>query len=70
MKKMYINGKFTNGHSKETTQVINPATEEVLEEVPQGTQQDTLDAIAAAKSAGRSVTAFLSKGIANSFRAS
>ena len=51
MKKMYINGKFTSGHSKETIQVINPATEEVLDEVPQGTQQDILDAIEAAKSA-------------------
>jgi betaine-aldehyde dehydrogenase len=48
---MYINGKFTFGHAAGRIQVINPATEGVLNEVAYGTRQDAHDAIAAAKAA-------------------
>jgi betaine-aldehyde dehydrogenase len=46
---MFVNGKFTKGKAKETIQVINPATEEVIDEVPRGTKADTHEAISAAK---------------------
>jgi betaine-aldehyde dehydrogenase len=49
MKKMFINGKFVAGNSNKNIQVINPATEEVLDEVPYGTEKDILAAVAAAK---------------------
>jgi acyl-CoA reductase-like NAD-dependent aldehyde dehydrogenase len=45
---MFINGKFTKGKSKERIPVINPATEEILEEVPRGTSEDSLAAVEAA----------------------
>ncbi len=51
MKKMFINGNFVAGNSTKTIQVINPATEEILDEVPYGTENDVLTAVAAAKSA-------------------
>jgi betaine-aldehyde dehydrogenase len=51
MKQMYINGQFTAGHATEAIQVINPATEEILGEVPRGTAQDVETAVAAAKEA-------------------
>jgi len=51
MKPMYINGRFTNGRATESIQVLNPATEEVLDEVPRGTAEDVNEAVAAAKQA-------------------
>jgi acyl-CoA reductase-like NAD-dependent aldehyde dehydrogenase len=48
---MYINGKFTNGHSTNTISVINPATEEILDEVANGTSRDSSDVVTAARDA-------------------
>ncbi len=48
---MLINGKFTSGNATETIPVINPATEEILDEVPRGGREDAHAAIEAAKSA-------------------
>ena len=48
---MFINGKFVAGSSTKTIPVLNPATEELLDEVPRGTEEDIRDAVAAAKSA-------------------
>jgi betaine-aldehyde dehydrogenase len=45
---MFINGDFTDGKSKERIPVINPATEEILEEVPRGTPEDSFAAVEAA----------------------
>jgi len=50
MRQMYINGKFTNGNSKEEIKVQNPATEEVIDSVPRGTPEDIESAVQAAKS--------------------
>ena len=49
--KMWINGEFVGSASGETTDVIDPATEEVLDTVPAGTREDAERAIAAAKTA-------------------
>ena len=45
---MFIDGKFTNGKSTERIPVINPATEETLDEVPRGTIEDVTSAVEAA----------------------
>ncbi len=45
---MFINGKFTDGTSTERIPIINPATEEVLEEVSRGTSEDSFAAVEAA----------------------
>lgn len=42
---MYINGEFVESNSKEWFQVINPATEEVISEVPSGSVGDARKAI-------------------------
>ncbi len=47
---MYINGKFASGSASEKTPVINPATEEVIDEAWRGTERD---AFAAVEAAGR-----------------
>src|SRR5438874_322989 len=47
----YINGQFTKGKSKETIDVLNPATEETIDSVPRGTKEDAEAAVAAAKEA-------------------
>jgi betaine-aldehyde dehydrogenase len=47
----YIDGRFTAGASKESIDVINPATEEVLDKVPRGGKADADAAVAAAKAA-------------------
>jgi delta 1-pyrroline-5-carboxylate dehydrogenase len=47
----YIDGQFTNGKSKETIDVIDPASEAVIESVPRGTEADAHAAVAAAKRA-------------------
>lgn len=48
---MYINNQFTSGQAVEMIPVINPATEEIIDEVPRHTPGDTLTAIEAAKAA-------------------
>jgi betaine-aldehyde dehydrogenase len=49
--KMWINGTWVDSSSNKFIEVINPATEEVLDEVPRGTEEDTHQAIAAANAA-------------------
>ncbi|MGG1661612.1 aldehyde dehydrogenase [Brevibacillus sp. NRS-1366] len=51
---MFIDGEFVDSSSQETTQVINPATEEVISEVPKGTVEDVRRAIEAAERAQKS----------------
>jgi len=48
MPDMYIDGRWTAGRSTECIQVIDPASEEVLGDVPRGTGDDALAAVAAA----------------------
>lgn len=48
---MLINGEWTNSESKETFPVINPATEEVICEVPKGGEGDAKKALEAAAKA-------------------
>jgi len=48
---MYINGKFTTGKATQKFPIINPATEEILQEVERGTPQDAFDAVDAAQKA-------------------
>jgi betaine-aldehyde dehydrogenase len=48
---MYINGNFTSGHSSRMISVINPATEEIVGEAPQGTAADSLAAVESARNA-------------------
>lgn len=43
---MDINGQFTSGKSIESLQIIYPATEEVLDEGPNGVVEDYLAAVA------------------------
>jgi acyl-CoA reductase-like NAD-dependent aldehyde dehydrogenase len=47
----YIDGKFTKGSATEEIDVVNPATEEVLDRVPRGTAQDAAQAVGVAKKA-------------------
>jgi acyl-CoA reductase-like NAD-dependent aldehyde dehydrogenase len=49
--KMWINGAWVDATSGQTMQVIDPATQEVLDAVPAGTPPDVERAVAAAKTA-------------------
>ncbi|WP_407308878.1 aldehyde dehydrogenase [Desulfosporosinus sp. SB140] len=51
---MFIDGEFVSKLSGKMISVINPATEEVISEVPAGTVEDVGDAVAAAEKAQRS----------------
>ena len=51
MELMYVNGRFVASESGETMDILNPATEEVIEQVPNGNEADAHKAIAAAKAA-------------------
>lgn len=51
---MFINGRWTAGRSGKTLGVINPATEEVLLDVPYGIREDVHDAVEAAGAAFKS----------------
>ncbi len=51
--KNYINGKWVESKSKETSDVINPATGEVIAKTPMSTIEETNQAIEAAKQAFR-----------------
>src|SRR5688500_17008920 len=48
---MFINGDWSDAASGETTEVVNPATEEVIAEVPKGDASDVDRAVAAAREA-------------------
>jgi acyl-CoA reductase-like NAD-dependent aldehyde dehydrogenase len=48
---MWINGEFVDGTSGEAIEVVNPATEEVVDHVAAGTVEDARRAIAAANDA-------------------
>lgn len=48
---MYIDGRFVSSSSGKLTQVINPATEEIISEVPKGTVEDVRLAIDSAEKA-------------------
>lgn len=49
--RMYINGEWTSGSATESIEVIDPATEEVIDSVPQATAVDVNTAVAAANAA-------------------
>lgn len=49
MKPMYINGRWVEASDGQTIEVFNPATEETLDIVPNGSAEDALKAIEAAK---------------------
>ncbi len=49
--RMFINGDWADAASGETTPVVNPATEEVIAEVPRGDTGDVDRAVGAARSA-------------------
>ena len=51
MRKLWIGGAFADGTGGEPIEVIDPATEEVVDRVPRGSVADLEKAIAAAKSA-------------------
>src|ERR1700730_2963149 len=50
-RQMFIGGEWVDGSGNESQQVINPATGEVIAEVPKGTQEDVDRAVAAARKA-------------------
>ncbi len=49
--KMYIDGEWTDSSSRETSNVINPANEQIIATVPKGTREDARRALEAAKEA-------------------
>jgi 1-pyrroline dehydrogenase len=49
--KQFIGGEFVESESGETMEVLNPATGEVIAEVPRGTAEDVEKAVAAARKA-------------------
>jgi betaine-aldehyde dehydrogenase/aminobutyraldehyde dehydrogenase len=49
--KQFIGGEFVDSSSGETMEVLNPATGEVIAEVPRGTKEDADRAVAAAEKA-------------------
>ena len=51
MKPMYVKGEPTTGRSSEAIEVLDPATEEVIDSVPRGTPEDVADAVSAAQGA-------------------
>lgn len=50
-KKLYINGEWVHSSEEKATEVINPATEEVIGSVALGSKEDVDQAVTAAKSA-------------------
>ncbi len=57
---LFINGKFIPNGSRKMIQVLNPATEEVISEVPQATEEDVQAAVDAAYEAQKSWAKILS----------
>lgn len=51
MVRNYINGEWVNSLGKDTVDVVNPATEELLDKCPLGTTEDVNRAVAAAQAA-------------------
>jgi betaine-aldehyde dehydrogenase len=51
MHQMFIGGRFTGGSATESITIINPATEELIGEVPRGSAADIEAAVTAAKAA-------------------
>lgn len=51
-RQLYINGQWREGADGKSFEVLNPATEEVLARVADGSVQDGLDAVGAAHAAG------------------
>ncbi|MEE2672937.1 MAG: aldehyde dehydrogenase family protein, partial [Myxococcota bacterium] len=51
MQSMYVNGKSTSGQATGEIEVLDPATEEVIDSVPRGTPGDIEAAVAAARNA-------------------
>jgi len=51
---LFINGEFIDNGNREMIQVINPATEEVISEVPKATEEDVKNAVDAAFEAQKS----------------
>ncbi|WP_214109692.1 aldehyde dehydrogenase family protein [Acrocarpospora catenulata] len=51
MRHLYVNGSWTPSTSGEVVNVINPATEEIIDRVPAGTRGDVEAAVAAAHAA-------------------
>jgi len=51
---MFINGEFVLARSGKTMTVINPSTEEIISEVPEGTREDVDTAVEAAEQAQKS----------------
>ena len=49
--KNYINGKWVESKAKETRDVFNPATGELIAKTPMSTAEEALEAVAAAKTA-------------------
>ena len=49
--RMYVNGQWCDGTTGERVGIINPATEEIIEEVPYGGGEDVRQALAAADAA-------------------
>ena len=49
--KMFIDGRWVDSSSRETFEVLNPATEEAIARVPLGTKEDARSAIDAARKA-------------------
>ena len=49
--KIYIGGAWVDSEGSETISVVNPATEEVIAQVPAGTPGDADRAVAAARAA-------------------
>src|SRR6202048_3499662 len=50
-RQMFIGGKWVDGSGSESQQIINPATGEVIAEVPKGTQEDVDRVVTAARKA-------------------
>src|SRR3977135_1491917 len=50
-RQMFIGGEWVDGSGSESQQVINPATGEVIAEVPKGTEADVDRAVKAARKA-------------------
>ena len=50
-KQLYINGEWVDSSGNDTADVLNPATEEVIDTVPIGTEDDVDQAVAAANAA-------------------
>ncbi|MGH2895026.1 MAG: aldehyde dehydrogenase family protein, partial [Solirubrobacteraceae bacterium] len=49
---LVIGGELVDGHGTEADPVLNPASEEVLAEIPSATVEDVCAAVNAARSAG------------------